>query len=114
MNFSNSVTIKSFERLFFKQKSRITSNVFTLGNLVDDVDEKYDIIVSNILVDVLTQLLDSIETVLKDGAIIIFSGILKEKSEDFIKMAETHSFIEIERKEKNKWSAVAFKYEKDK
>ena len=60
------------------------------------------------------ELLDSIETVLKDGAIIIFSGILKEKNEDFIKMAETHSFIEIERREKNRWSAVAFKYEKDK
>ena len=97
------------------QRNHINENYnVIIGNLVDDVDEKYDIIVSNILVDVLTQLLDSIETVLKDGAIIIFSGILKEKSEDFIKMAETHSFIEIERKEKNKWSAVAFKYEKDK
>ena len=97
------------------QRNHINENYnVIIGNLVDDVDEKYDIIVSNILVDVLTQLLDSMETVLKDGAIIIFSGILKEKSEDFIKMAETHSFIEIERKEKNKWSAVAFKYEKDK
>lgn len=59
-----------------------------IGNLVDDVNEKYDLVVSNILVDVLEKLLEDIEKILEKGATVIFSGILNEKEEAFVKRLE--------------------------
>ena len=82
-----------------------------IGSLVDDVNEKYDLIVSNILVDVLEKLLEDIEKTLEKGATVIFSGILNEKEEMFVKKAENYNLKQIDRKEKNEWTSLVFKYE---
>ena len=82
-----------------------------IGNLVDDVNEKYDLIVSNILVDVLEKLLEDIEKTLEKGATVIFSGILNEKEEAFMKKAGNYNLKQIDRKEKNNWVSLVFKYE---
>jgi len=82
-----------------------------IGNLVDDVNEKYDLVVSNILVDVLEKLLEDIEKILEKGATVIFSGILNEKEEAFVKKAGNHNLRQIDRKEKNNWVSLVFKYE---
>ena len=82
-----------------------------IGNLVDNVNDKYDIVVSNILVDVLIELLENIEKVLKKNAIIIFSGILKEKEEEFVEKTGLYKLKNIDRNEKNNWVSLVFKYE---
>ena len=81
-----------------------------IGNLVDDVNGKYDLVVSNILVDVLEKLLEDIEKILEKGATVIFSGILNEKEEAFVKKAENYNLEQIDRKEKNNWVSLVFKY----
>lgn len=82
-----------------------------IGNLLDKVDTKYDIIVSNILVDVLYVLLDDITKVLNKGTTLIFSGILTEKKESFIKKAESIGLKLISSKNKNKWTGIVMRYE---
>ena len=82
-----------------------------IGNLVDDVNEKYDLVVSNILVDVLEKLLEDIEKILEKGATVIFSGILNEKEEAFVKKAKNYNLKQIDRREKNNWISLVFKYE---
>ena len=82
-----------------------------IGNLVDDVNDKYDLVVSNILVDVLEKLLEDIENILEKGATVIFSGILNEKEEAFVKKAENYNLKQIDRREKNNWVSLVFKYE---
>ena len=82
-----------------------------IGNLVDDVNEKYDLVVSNILVDVLEKLLEDIEKILEKDATVIFSGILNEKEEAFLKKAKNYNLKQIDRKEKNNWVSLVFKYE---
>ena len=82
-----------------------------IGNLVDDVNEKYNLVVSNILVDVLEKLLEDIEKILEKGATVIFSGILNEKEEAFVKKAENYNLKQIDRREKNNWVSLVFKYE---
>ena len=72
-----------------------------IGNLVDDVNGKYNLVVSNILVDVLEKLLEDIEKILEKGATVIFSGILNEKEEAFVKKAENYNLKQIDRREKN-------------
>ena len=82
-----------------------------IGNLVDDINKKYDLVVSNILVDVLEKLLEDIEKILENGATVIFSGILNEKEEAFAKKAENYNLKQIDRKEKNNWVSLVFEYE---
>ena len=82
-----------------------------IGNLVDNINDKYDIVVSNILVDVLIELLENIEKVLDKNAIVIFSGILKEKEEEFVEKTGLYKLKNIDRNEKNNWVSLVFKYE---
>ena len=92
----NDVVLENFS------KNGINDNFqVIIGNLVDNVNEKYDLVVSNILVDVLEKLLEDIEKALEKGAIVIFSGILNEKEEAFLKKAKNYNLKQIDRKDKN-------------
>lgn len=94
------------------RKNNIFENFeIVIGNLVDNINDKYDIVVSNILVDVLIELLENIEKVLEKNAIVIFSGILKEKEEEFVEKTELYKLKNIDRNEKNNWVSLVFKYE---
>ena len=102
----NDVVLENFS------KNGINDNFqVIIGNLVDDVNEKYDLVVSTILVDVLEKLLEDIEKALEKGAIVIFSGILNEKEEAFLKKAKNYNLKQIDRKDKNNWVSLVFKYE---
>ena len=102
----NDVVLENFS------KNGINDNFqVIIGNLVDNVNEKYDLVVSNILVDVLEKLLEDIEKALEKGAIVIFSGILNEKKEAFLKKAKNYNLKQIDRKDKNNWVSLVFKYE---
>lgn len=99
------VVIENFEKNNIKDNYEII-----LGDLVEDINEKYDLVVSNILVDVLTELLENIEKTLEKGATIIFSGIIKDKEEEFLRKTKEHNLVEIDRNEKNNWVSLVFKY----
>ena len=102
----NDVVLENFS------KNGINDNFqVIIGNLVDDVSEKYDLVVSNILVDVLEKLLEDIEKILEKGATVIFSGILNEKEEAFVKKTKNYNLKQIDRREKNNWVSLVFKYE---
>ncbi|ERK53000.1 50S ribosomal protein L11 methyltransferase [Leptotrichia wadei] len=102
----NDVVLENFS------KNGINDNFqVIIGNLVDNVNEKYDLVVSNILVDVLEKLLEDIEKALEKGAIVIFSGILNEKEEALLKKAKNYNLKQIDRKDKNNWVSLVFKYE---
>ena len=96
------------------EKNKIENNYkVIIGNLVDNISEKYDLVVSNILVDVLMELLKNIEKTLEDGAVVIFSGILKETEEMFLKETEKYNLKKIDRNEKNNWVSLVFEYKKN-
>ena len=101
------VVLENFDKNNIKDNFQVI-----IGNLVEDINEKYDIIVSNILVDVLTELLESIEKTLDKDAIVIFSGILAEKEEAFTEKAEKYKLEKLDRKEKRNWVSLVFKYTK--
>jgi ribosomal protein L11 methyltransferase (prmA) len=48
---------------------------------------------------------------LEKGAIVIFSGILNEKEEALLKKAKNYNLKQIDRKDKNNWVSLVFKYE---
>lgn len=102
----NDVVLENFSKNGINENFQVI-----IGNLVDDVNEKYDLVVSNILVDVLEKLLEDIEKILEKNATVIFSGILNEKEEVFLKKAKNYNLKQIDRKEKNNWVSLVFKYE---
>ena len=102
----NDVVLENFSKNGINENFQVI-----IGNLVDDVNEKYDLVVSNILVDVLEKLLEDIEKILEKDATVIFSGILNEKEEAFLKKAKNYNLKKIDRKEKNNWVSLVFKYE---
>ncbi len=81
-----------------------------LGNLLDNVDESFDIIVSNIILPVLASMKEDIKKALKQGGTLILSGILASQEKDFaeifgkdFKIVELHTLGE--------WQGVILKYE---
>lgn len=95
----------------FRKNDIFENFEIVIGNLVDNINDKYDIVISNILVDVLIELLENIEKVLEKNAIVIFSGILKEKEEEFVEKTGLYKLKNIDRNEKNNWVSLVFKYE---
>lgn len=95
----------------FKKNNINSEYNILIGNLVDNIKEKYDLVVSNILVDVLEKLLSDIQKVLKNDSIVIFSGILKEKEEQFLEKASKIGLNLLDKSYKNEWVGLVFKYE---
>ena len=71
--------------------------------------EKFSVIVSNILVDVLEKILPNIIQSMTDSTYVIFSGILQEKRDSFISYANEYGLELVDEKIKNKWIGLVFK-----
>ena len=92
------------------EENEISKFSVVIGNLVDDINEKYDVVVSNILADTLMELLNDIEKVLVPGALVIFSGILKTRKYEILEKTEKYNFKKIDEKEENEWVSYVFEY----
>ncbi len=79
-----------------------------LSNLVEGVEEKYDIIVANILPDILEKLLPKLPKVTLPHSKIIFSGIYEDRKEYMKSLILDHNYT-IEREfELNRWYGFLF------
>lgn len=76
------------------------------GNLVDEVDERYDIVVANIMADVIILLTSSVKDFLKEGGLFIASGIINEKREEVIRALEENGFVLSDSLQRGEWNAL--------
>ncbi|MFK4785190.1 50S ribosomal protein L11 methyltransferase [Fusobacterium sp. MFO224] len=77
------------------------------GDLISVVKEdKFDVVVANILADVLLILLKDISKVVKKGGLIIFSGIIEDKLEEMKKAIKEEGLEILEVKEDKEWRAI--------
>ncbi len=80
------------------------------GNLLECViDEKFDIITANIIVDVLLHLFSDVKKVMKPDGKLIMSGILEERLDEIREKAKEHGFKEFEKTSENDWCCIGFK-----
>lgn len=79
------------------------------GDLIDVIDGRADIIVSNILAEVIIDLTGKVKDYLKSGGLFIVSGIIKDKKEDVISALTKNSFQIVEMKENGEWVAIVAK-----
>lgn len=91
-------------------KNDITSGYEVyIGNIKKYSFEKFSVIVSNILVDVLEKILPNIIQSMTDSTYVIFSGILQEKRDSFISYTNEYGLELVDEKIKNKWIGLVFK-----
>lgn len=79
---------------------------FKVGNLLELVDEKADIIVANIIADIIIMISPDIKQRLVKGGIFICSGIIDEKCSLVIDKLEEVGFQILEKNKKGEWNAI--------
>lgn len=80
------------------------------GDLVSIVKEdKFDVVVANILADVLLILLKDISKVVKKDGLVIFSGIIEDKLEEMKRAIEDVGLEILEIKAEKEWRAILMK-----
>lgn len=96
-----------------KENARINNvdNIeFLKGDLIDLVDEKYDIVVANILAEIIVILNKDIRNCLKKDGIFISSGIILEKKDMVIESLESEGLEIIDIKDKNGWTCIMSRF----
>ena len=79
------------------------------GILTDLEPQKADVIVANIIADVVIGISADVPSYLKEGGILLTSGIIKERKNDVIKAYTDLKFETINLLEMGEWVAIAFK-----
>jgi ribosomal protein L11 methyltransferase len=82
------------------------------GNLVSGVEEKYHLVVANILTQVIYNLLEDIEKILNDKAIFICSGILEKNENLVLARMKAIGFDNLDLRIKDQWVAIAGQFTK--
>jgi ribosomal protein L11 methyltransferase len=71
------------------------------------VDATYDIVVANILAEVILELLDQVNRVLKPGGVFICSGIIEAFQSGVIKKMAARGFSILDVQKQGDWVAIA-------
>lgn len=80
------------------------------GNLLDEIEGSYDIVVANIIADVIIELSQYVTNYIKAGGLFISSGIIHERLDEVIEQIESVGLI-IEKVEKmGEWAMVVSRY----
>ena len=77
------------------------------GNLVETVDQAFDLVVANILAEVILVLLPNIRTVLRPKGVFICSGIIAAKKNSVLAGLQENGFVGFEILKEEDWVAIA-------
>ncbi|MGB9810371.1 MAG: 50S ribosomal protein L11 methyltransferase [Dictyoglomus turgidum] len=79
---------------------------FQKNDLIDGINEKYDIVVANLIAEIILKLNANVKRVLKTDGIYIVSGIVQEKLDMILNSLRESGFKLLEVKEKEDWYTV--------
>lgn len=80
-----------------------------VGDLLNGVDKKADVVVANILADILVLMTEDAYRLVKDNGYLIMSGIIESKWEMVRQSAEKAGFFLETRMQQGEWNACIFK-----
>jgi len=78
-----------------------------VGNLVNGVEDQFDLVVANLLSEILATLVDDLPQVLTIGGIFICAGMLEGNTHRVAGKMQAKGFKILETCTKNKWVALA-------
>lgn len=79
------------------------------GDLLENVDERADVVIANIIADVIIMLAAPVKDHIKDGGMFICSGISSERREDVLDALNVANYEVLDVCERGGWCAVAAK-----
>lgn len=85
-----------------------SGNILADEKLADEIDGKYDLITANIVADVLIAMKDFFVRYIKNGGILIVSGIIEERMEEVLSAIENAGFTRQKVSVKEGWAAAQF------
>lgn len=87
----------------------IVCEVSDLLKSVDLSGGKFDVVAANIVADIIIRLLPDIRPYMNEGAYMICSGIITERSADVLDAISANGFEVVEHIEENGWCAIVIK-----
>lgn len=93
-----------------KKLNEVINAEFIVGDLLSKVKDKYDIVVSNILAEVIVTMTGDLHKFLNKDGIFISSGILKVKSAMVIDSLEANGFDILNVEDLNEWTSIVAKH----
>jgi ribosomal protein L11 methyltransferase len=78
-----------------------------VGNLLDGVEKRFDTVVANILTEIIVQLLDDIERVLKESGLFICSGMIERNTHRVVSKMKELDLEVVEIRRKACWVSMA-------
>ena len=80
------------------------------GNLLDEIEGSYDIVVANIIADVINEISQYVTNYIKDGGLFISSGIIHERLDEVIEQIESVGLIIEKVAKMGEWAMVVSRY----
>lgn len=88
----------------------VSDRISVIKGVLSDIEpQKADIVVANIIADVVIELSGQVPLYLKEGGILLTSGIIRERKEDVIKAYIDKGLDYIKMLEMGEWVAIVFK-----
>ncbi len=84
-----------------------------IGNLVRDVDDRFDVVAANILSEVILVLLDDVEKVLAKNGVFICSGIAEGNSGAVIEKMKAMGLDILEVTTREQWVSISCRKNRD-
>ncbi|MBA4368549.1 MAG: 50S ribosomal protein L11 methyltransferase [Desulfobacterium sp.] len=103
---NDSIAVKIAEENLVLNKIRKSDFHLTHGNLIDTIDQPFQVITANILSEVILTLLNHVKQVMKEDGILICSGIIEENAQTVITKMQSIGLDVLECREKEKWVAI--------
>ena len=75
-------------------------------NTADKINKKFDFVCANILHNILAEIMGDLKNIMKDGAIMVLSGILNEKQQIVLDAVKKENLKLIETMSQDQWVAL--------
>ncbi len=102
IEIANNNLVANNSKVKFYQNSEQSLDVPASNN-------KFDLIISNILAPVLINLSSIIKSMVNDGGYVILSGFLDYQSQNIIDIYTSHGFNLVKELDENRWKTLTFK-----
>jgi len=76
------------------------------GNLLDNVEGKFDLIIANIIADAIIELASSVKNYLNNDGYFIASGIIIDRLNDVLEVLKEQNFRDTEHHILDEWAVV--------
>lgn len=83
------------------------------SDLMQNVHGKAELVIANIIADIIIRLFDQLDEHLEQGGTLLTSGIIEDRIEDVLAVAEKHGYGVVERLENKGWACITFKRKVD-